>query len=105
MSAKKPSPILLRALRLLRDQKPANASAFAQLMWPDSIMHRMVSNQGRGSTRGKAAWLCGGSYLGRLQKAGWVTVVDTWERKHQQPVAYLTRQADDLLAEHPEAKA
>lgn len=41
-------------------------------MWPDSLMHTRVSNQGNGATRGKAAWLCGGSYIAKLVIKGLV---------------------------------
>ena len=45
---------------------------FAKEMWPDSLMHQRVSNQGHGAHRGKAAWLCGGSYLRKLENKGLV---------------------------------
>lgn len=93
----KPSPKLIRALLILRDQQPHSAAEFAELMWPSSIMHDMVSNQGNGATRGKAAWLCGGSYLGKLSQAGWIMLFKTFERRAGKPVAYLTQAAEDLL--------
>lgn len=62
-----------KALQIVRDHPGISASYFAELMWPDSHMHSKVSNQGHGATRGKAAWLCGGSYLGKLRKKEWVT--------------------------------
>ena len=45
-----------------------NYTEFAKHMWPDSNMHITTKNTGNGSTRGKAAWLCAGSYIGRLEK-------------------------------------
>ena len=36
-------------------------------------MHTKVSNQGNGATSGKAAWLCAGSYLAKLEKLGLVS--------------------------------
>ena len=33
-------------------------------------MHTKTSNQGNGACRGKAGWLCGGSYIGKLKKRG-----------------------------------
>lgn len=89
----------IRALKIIRDKKPLTAEDFARLMWPDSDMHRKVSNQGHGTTRGKAAWLCGGSYLGRLRKKGLITVYKTWERRSDEPIAYLTAKAENLLWE------
>lgn len=53
--------------------KPVSCQAFAKAMWPDSRMHTKSSNQGNGATRGKAAWLCGGSYLAKLMKLGLVS--------------------------------
>lgn len=107
MSRKKHKPIrtataltpgVRRALLILRDEQPYNAATFAEKMWPTSIMHRMVSNTGNGATRGKAAWLCAGSYLGRLEKMGLVEKNPTWQRRsNQEPVAYLTVLADTLL--------
>lgn len=90
--------ITIRALKIIRDKKPLDADGFARLMWPDSDMHRRVSNQGHGATRGKAAWLCGGSYLGRLRKMGLVVVNYTHERRHLEPVARLTAEAEKLLS-------
>ncbi len=61
----------LKALNILSDtnrSRPMSASGFAILMWPDNTMHTKSSNQGNGACRGKAAWLCGGSYLAKLAK-------------------------------------
>lgn len=60
-----------QALSILREttwQNPMRVAEFARRMWPDSNMHASSKNQGNGATRGKAAWLCGGSYLAKLQK-------------------------------------
>lgn len=61
----------LEALKIIGDRK-ISASEFAQKFWPDSNMHKKVSNQGHGATRGKAAWLCAGSYMGKLKDKGLV---------------------------------
>jgi hypothetical protein len=53
--------------------KGVSCAFFAEKMWPDSPMHRKVSNQGNGATRGKAAWLCAGSYLAKLRQQGLVS--------------------------------
>lgn len=47
---------------------PINCSWFAKQFWPDSNMHLKSSNTGNGACRGKAAWLCAGSYLAKLAK-------------------------------------
>ena len=62
--------VQIKALRIIRDNPEIRAAYFAELMWPDSNMHRKVSNQGHGACRGKAAWLCGGSYMGKLRNKG-----------------------------------
>lgn len=62
-----------KALQILKDTtatKSMKAAEFARKMWPDSRMHQKVSNQGNGATKGKAAWLTGGSYLRKLENKG-----------------------------------
>jgi hypothetical protein len=69
------TPSQIKALTILKDtsySKPFQAAEFALKMWPDSDMHRKTSNQGNGACVGKAAWLCAGSYLGKLYKKGWI---------------------------------
>lgn len=63
-----------RALKILADNKRITAADFAVKMWGEShIMHKKVLNTGNGATAGKAAWLCAGSYIGRLKKMGLVS--------------------------------
>lgn len=62
-----------KALVFIRDNPGQQADALARHLWPDSNMHRRVSNQGHGACRGKAAWLTGGSYAGKLRVMGLVT--------------------------------
>lgn len=59
-----------KALTIIRDNKRLRATEFAQKMWGDTKtnMFVKVSNTGNGATAGKAAWLCAGSYIGRLKK-------------------------------------
>lgn len=60
-----------KALNILKEttwRNPMRVGEFALRMWPDSNMHLTSKNTGNGATRGKAAWLCGGSYLAKLQK-------------------------------------
>lgn len=59
-----------RALLILAVYGKTGPDDFAWRMWPLGAMHYRVSNQGHGATEGKAAWLCGGSFLRRLEKAG-----------------------------------
>lgn len=70
-----------KALRFITDNPGCQAADLAEYLWPDSVMHRKVSNQGHGGCRGKAAWLCGGSLAGKLVKRGLV-------RREYLPVRY-----------------
>ena len=58
----------IKALKIIQENPELTARDFAEKMWPDSLMHIRTSNQGNGACKGKAAWLCGGSYLGKLKK-------------------------------------
>ena len=60
------------ALIIMSQHTQLSVRAFSEKFWPDSNMHTKVSNQGNGATAGKAAWLCGGSYLSKLEIKGWV---------------------------------
>lgn len=62
------TPFKKRALEIIRDDPGIDAGSFARKMWPESLMHRRVSNQGNGACRGKASWLCGGSHVMKLVK-------------------------------------
>lgn len=57
-----------RAKLILLNWGETTPSEFAWRMWPLAGMHFRVSNQGRGACTGKAAWMCGGAYLGKLCK-------------------------------------
>jgi hypothetical protein len=61
---------MIKALKIVRDHKDLRATSFALTMWPESPMHNKVSNTGNGACKGKASWLCGGSYLKKLEKKG-----------------------------------
>jgi hypothetical protein len=84
----------LEALMYLRNNsinKPITAAYFAQLMWPNSSIHTKISNTGNGACSGKAAWLCGGSYLGKLKKKKLV------EWAYSPTGYYLTQLAREIL--------
>lgn len=53
-----------------------NAKAVAATLWEDDAEHNYLfsacSNQGYGACRGKKAWLCAGSIMGKLRKKGLV---------------------------------
>jgi hypothetical protein len=71
------TPSQYKALGILRDTGYDNrysAKRFAEAMWKGTKTNMFTSskNTGNGSTKGKAAWLCGGSYLCKLAKKGWV---------------------------------
>lgn len=67
----------LKALIIMKNtswEKTFSAAGFAKQMWVDSNMHTTSKNTGHGACTGKAAWLCGGSYLQKLRKKGWICV-------------------------------
>lgn len=84
-------PATIKALKIIKEFPSISNSGFAQKMWPDSNMHTKVSNQGHGACSGKAAWLCGGSFLKKLVKHGYL--------KHSFfPNGYkLTEKAEELI--------
>lgn len=59
-----------KALRIIAAYKGIRARGFARKMWPDSPAHRCTYRSGHGSARGKGAWLCAGSFVGKLIKKG-----------------------------------
>lgn len=71
-----------------------SAAGFAKKMWPDSNMHKSSKNTGNGACRGKAAWLCGGSYLAKLRKLELVNVYGENLNRF-----YLTQKGKKALAE------
>lgn len=76
MSDIKVTPAMIKALNILIGTSYHNtmkAKTFAKKMWPDSWMHKKTSNQGNGACSGKAAWLCGGAYLRKLEIKNLVT--------------------------------
>ena len=61
------------ALVIIRDYCVETPGQFAHLMWPDSEGWRHSQKVGRnlnGSQRGAGMNKCGGSFLGKLHKAG-----------------------------------
>ena len=56
------------SLILIRDTPGITALGFAKSMWPKSHMHKNKTH--------KSAYLCAGSYLGKLRKKGWVEIID-----------------------------
>lgn len=93
------TPRTLEALRILRDEKPHTDSGFAELFWPDSMMHTKHSAAGtHGSRRGAGAWLCSGSYLAKLQKRGLIFKRHPTTDPHLWPIATLTEAGEDVLA-------
>lgn len=70
------------ALTILKNNpRGLSADIFAEIFWPNSIMHDACSNQGNGACRGKKAWLQAGSFLGKLIKQkGWVKTFTIGEK-------------------------
>lgn len=64
-----------RTLFLLLRHPGVNAESVSEMLWPGNSMHTKSSGSGtNGSCRGKAARLCGGSYVAKLRMKGWVRV-------------------------------
>lgn len=87
----------VKALNILEAtsfSKPYSARGFARAMWGETNenLFTKVSNQGNGACHGKAAWLCGGSYLGKLAKKGWVKVAYNPSRY------YISEKGKEMLA-------
>lgn len=72
-----------KALKIVQEKgrnannRTVRAYEFALAMWGSQLekahLFTAVSNQGNGACAGKKAWLCGGSYLGRLVKLGYLS--------------------------------
>ena len=65
------------ALKLLSEHPNGIAvRLFGLRFWPDNVMHSKVFNTGRGGAcKGKAGWLCAGSFLSKLKRKGLVDVL------------------------------
>lgn len=69
----------VKALAIIRDVCVESPRQFARLMWPDSEAWSHSQRVGRnlnGSQRGAGMSKCGGSFLGKLRKAGLVAQLD-----------------------------
>lgn len=72
----------IEALQIINDNPKIHAREFAEKFWVNHRMHRKVSNQGDGGACiGKAGWLCGGNYVGKLKKKGLVKDYYDWDKK------------------------
>lgn len=93
-----------KALTILKDtnlslNKTMGAAGFATKMWEGSGMHTKHSNGGNGCQVGKAAWLCGGSYLAKLRKKGLTGVTGPRFNEH-----YITRKGREELIKENERR-
>ena len=68
------TPFQREVLGFIRENPGCSATDLAVHLKPDAVMHRKCSNQGNGACQGKAAWLWGGSVVGKLRRRGWVRV-------------------------------
>jgi len=94
---KKLTPRQVAALKILKENPRIRAKEFAEHFWPEAIMHQACSNQGNGACRGKKAWLCAGSYLGKLSRAGLVQAENTGTNSYSRVVYSITRIGSELL--------
>ncbi len=85
-----------KALRVLRDHTLITARQFGLYYFDEerySSLHTAVSNQGNGACAGKKAWLCAGSILGKLSRAGLVQRIP-----YTMPIRFrLTAEGEDKL--------
>lgn len=88
----------IEALKILQGFPQISAGAFALEFWPNSKIHQKVSNTGNGACRGKAAWLCAGSFWGKLEKSGYIKR-DLLNRKIS-----LTEKGLELIRDQKEIK-
>ena len=67
---------ILKAIEPGTYDRGIDAKAVAWALWHDDPEHEYLftacSNQGYGACRGKKAWLCAGSLVGKLRKKGLV---------------------------------
>ena len=67
---------ILKAIERGSYDRGINAKAIAWTLWGDDPQYEYLfsacSNQGYGACRGKKAWLCAGSLVGKLRKRGLV---------------------------------
>jgi len=87
----------LQALRIIQFEPRIRPQIFAQLFWPNHIMHRAISNQGNGACAGKKAWRCAGAYLGKLCRAGLVKAENTAMNSDNRIVFSLTPAGEQAL--------
>ena len=100
---KNPGPQTMKALGILYDHEIASAVEFARLMWPDSEGWHHRIGAGHGVVRGRGMSMAGGSYLGRLQKAGWSTVSFGGSRYRQ--IYHLTPEGKKLVEAYRESES
>ena len=64
--------IILKAIASGSYERGINAKAIAFTLWGDDPAYEYLfsacSNQGNGACRGKKAWLCAGSLVGKLRR-------------------------------------
>lgn len=93
---------ILKAIERGTYDRGINAKAIAWTLWGDDPEHDYLffvcSNQGNGACRGKKAWLCAGSLVGKLRKRGLVDY-------DRQCTGYVLRPAGrQALADYERAK-
>ena len=91
----------VKALTILRDNPNITANRFAYLYFNGTekkYLLTSISNQGNGACPGKKAWLCAGSYLGKLARLGYVQ-----KKTYSGPTRFsITEKGEKELSEHDE---
>lgn len=79
-----------KALAILDTHPGITANAFAGFYFDSpeqEYLFTASSNQGNGACRGKKAWLCAGSLLGKLARAGLIKY--DWGHKNKGPKRFF----------------
>ena len=97
-----------KALQILRQcgSEGITASGFAVRYFTEpkhEYLFTAVSNQGNGACAGKKAWLCAGSYLGRLAKKGLVRKCIPRDRGADRFI--ITSKGENALVNHTDLPA
>lgn len=96
----KPSPAVIKALHIVKDNYDIRPREFAKKMWPDSPGWQRSSRSGEsGSHRGGGMYLAGGAYLGKLYNAGLLYV-----NFHQYGHGYSISQDGHKMLDEQEGK-
>lgn len=100
------TPVAVRALQIIRDNRPGAPKEFGRLMWPDAPAWTVHTKCGPyGVTRGGGITMASGAFLGKLKKRGLITYRHVGRARYAQVEYVLTEAGKTALAEVEGAKA